>query len=547
MNNDRHTFSFSFIPASEYVFSLDLTNHSYGLKFWPSILVSWILSALSILMIASFNYSNMSTAKALTRLKEIGIRKVIGANRIHVFLQFVGETILLTLLAFIVAIFFHNIIIDLFFKIHPVLLAYFVFDDSVFIYMIFFVFALFAGILSGVMPALYISRPRPIDILTNFSRFGMFSRTNIRRILIAAQLTLSFFFIMVTLAAYKHYQYADNFDLGFNAENVVNVKLQPSQYRKFRNAVSSSSYVSGISASQYLPGTTSNYSLMVKKLDSLDSLRVSYLSVDENFVDNLEMKIIAGQNFPEEISANNQSFILINETAVGRFGFENPGDAVGEGIVSGRNAFTIIGVINDYTNYAYYSQTVPCILRYQAGSLKYANIRLSGENTGAAIEYLEQEWSELYPNTLFDHEFYNVDIEGGSVIGSKISFQIGSFISVLAIMIASLGLLGITMYNVQTRIKEIGIRKTLGASVNSIISLLSKDYLLLVAISFVLVTPLTIYIHDLVLQGLANKSELGIFDFIIGISIMMVVSGITILSQLIKAVHVNPADTLRYE
>ncbi|MCP4724218.1 MAG: FtsX-like permease family protein [bacterium] len=547
MNYDRATYSFNIIPAGEYVFGTDLYYNSYGLKFWHIMLVLWIISALSILMIASFNYSNMSTAKALTRMREIGIRKVMGAQRIHLLLQFVGETILLTLIALSLAIFFHYIIIDLFFRLHPVLSTIFVFEDTISIYIVFLVFALLTGIVSGFIPALYISRPRPIEILSNFSKNGVFSRSNIRRVLITAQLALSFFFIMVTIASYKHYKYADNFDLGFNIDNVINVKIKPFQYRQLRNAFSGSSYVSGISASQYIPGTTSYNNHMVKRVDSIDSLRVSYLPVDENFIDNMEMKIVAGQNYPEKISPRDQRLILINETAVKLLGFNNPGDAIGEGIVSGRRAFTIIGVVNDYTTYAYYRQMEPGIVGYRPGLLYYANIRLSGNDNQAAIEYLEKKWSELYPNTLFDYEFYSDHIERNSTITSKLSFQIGSFVTFLAIIIASLGLLGITMYNVQTKIKEIGIRKTLGASVNNIISLLSKDYLILIGISFVLITPLTIYLHDLALKSLVNKSELGIIDFGIGILVMLAVGGITILSQLIKAVHVNPADTLRYE
>ncbi len=546
IENEKYTFSFFLLPLCQYVFQSDLYGNSFGIEFPPYMLYSMVFCAFSILIIACFNYTNLCAAKSLTRLKEVGMRKVIGAGRSQLFIQFVLESLVLSLLAFVTAVFLQKIIISLFLGMHSEVSLMFRFEDSFTIYFLFVIFALLTGIFSGLLPAFYFSRPRPIDIFTNFAGNRLFSGITVRKILISFQFAFSFFFIILTVSAYNQFKYAEEFDLGINTGNIVNVNLDPGELSLFKKAISRSAYISKISASSSKPGIQFSSSVYAKKLSSADSTRIRYIAVDNNFIENLELEIIAGSNFPETANIIKENFIIINETASEALGFQNPGDAINKGILLGNNMINIIGVVKDFTHDQYYSSISPLALRSLPDKLSYLNIRTSTSNRENVIKYLEKKWSELYPNELFICKFYDEEIVERNLF-SRVIMMFGMFVSIIAVIIASLGLLGIFMYTVQTKIKEISIRKILGAGAGNLVKILSKGYVILVLISAFIAVPAAVYINNLALQDIQNKADLGIGSICFGITLILLLGFFTILIQIAKAVFVNPVESLRRE
>ncbi len=545
INDGSYTFSFSPLPVGQLVFQTDLPDN-FSFVFPPYMLYIMELCALCILLIACFNYANLSIAKAFSRLKEIGMRKVIGAQRIQLFIQFIAESVIQALLALFAAVYFHKIIIYLFISMHPQMAEMFKFEDTPTVYIFFFLFAVITGIISGLLPALYLSRLRPIDILSKFSRFKIISKISIRKILIGFQLAVSFLFLIMTISSLKQFNYAQQFDFGFETANIVNVRLSPDQNEKYRNAISGNIQIREISASGHIPGTNRSSSLMVRKANSADSMRIGYLPADKYFIDNFGLTLIAGENFPETTNRNKESFILINETAVERFGFENPAGAIGQQIYIGKNEVSVLGVVRDFTYERYYSPIRPLAIRYLPEKHYYVNIRISAYDKNSSIKYLEKRWNQLFPNTLFSYQFYEDSIEKTYLL-SKILMLFGGFVSVLAIAVACLGLLGISIYNVETKTKEIGVRKILGAGIINIIGTFSKEFVFIIFVSSVIIAPIAWFLNNLALQDVTNRAVLGIGDICLGILIMFVIGLLTNIAQIIKAVRVRPVDCLRYE
>ncbi len=544
--SDEYTLSFSLLPFQQYVYQNNFIGNSFGIEFPSYMIYTMVFCALSILIIACFNYANLSAAKSLTRLREVGMRKVIGARRSQLFIQFIMESVVLSLFAFIAALYLQKVITDLYLRMHPEVSLMFKFEGSFSLYLLFLIFTVLTGIFSGLLPALYFSRPRPIDIFTKLDGYKLFSGTAVRKILIAIQFSFSYVFIIMTISANNQFKYAEQFDLGINTDNIININMPAAQMPIYKNAISGSEFIQEISASSSMPGIQFAPSCYIRNSDSPDSIRVRYIAVDNSFIKNMGLEIVYGNNHPKSVNSENEKFILINETASETFGFQNPIDAVNQGVMIGDQMVNIIGVVKDFTYGQYQNSIRPLALRFLPEKLKYLNIKLSDTNRDEAVASLEKKWGELYPNELFIYQFYDEGIEERNLF-SRIMMLMGLFVTVIAIIIASMGLLGISMYTVQTRIKEISIRKVLGANVRNLLRILSKEFVFLIGVSSIIAIPISVYLNDLTMQSIDNKADLGIGDISFSVILMFSLGFATIMIQIIKAIHINPADSLRNE
>jgi putative ABC transport system permease protein len=276
---------------------------------------------------------------------------------------------------------------------------------------------------------------------------------------------------------------------------------------------------------------------------------MSYFSVDHNYIDNLNLTLLAGRNFPDNMSAKNENFIILNEKATKELNFESVHDAIGEQIYLGKKDSTmaqIIGVVKDYSYRMLLMDLKPMGLRYKPGQFQYANVKIKGDAPEVTIEGLETEWKKLDKNHAFDFEFFEAQLEDSYGFVKDLR-SIISVTAILTIIIASLGLLGMAIYNVESRSKEVGIRKVMGADITNIIVQLSKGFLLLIALSILIATPLAYFANNLWLQEIATRITVGPAILTTGILILLGIGALTVGSQSVRAAFANPANSLKDE
>ncbi len=501
--------------------------------------------ALLIMIIACFNYTNLSLAKGLSRAKEVGVRKAMGANRFKLITQFIGEAVTYALIAFVLALVLLKLVIPVF--VSQLTLYTGMESQSLGVTLFFVLFAIFTGILAGIIPALYISKFNPAEVLRDITKAKVFSRINLRRALVVFQFFISFVSIITTIVLYKQIRFEKNIDTGFNAENILNVELQGTNYETFKREMSTHPAVSRVSASAFILCTGTRWGTRAKLPDASEFLEVDFLSIDHGFIENLELELVAGKNFPETAHPENERFVVLNEKAVDRFGFKSPLEAIGQVIIFKENKqLEIIGVVKDFLSQSTSSPVYPQVLRVVPEYFDYANLKIRTEDVESTLLFLETKWKELEPFRPFKYSFFEDQLEDYFAEVENLLRGL-SIIAFMAILIAFFGLLGMVIYDTETRVKEIGIRKVMGASVLDIILVTSKGFIFLLLLAATLATPVAWLINSSLLRDFSNRIELGFGIFAFGLLMMFVLGFITILSQTIKAAFGNPVASLRYE
>lgn len=511
----------------------------------PSFIIFGVLTLL-ILLPACFNYTNISISRALKRSKEIGLRKVVGGQRNQIFIQFILETVIVTLTALGVSYLFFAISRNEFTSM--IVASQFLDLTPTVTTIIYFIgFAILVGFVAGVVPALYFSKLNPVQALKSKSSSKASKGSFLRKSLIVGQFALSLGFIMAVGITAKQHIATLNYNFGFDQANILDVELQGVDPNIFRNEFSKLSTVQTVSMSSGIMGAFSGASTWIQKEESKDSVEVMQMFVDHNYLANLKLKLIAGNTFPEQLD-NREHFVIVNEEFLKTFKIGSPVEALDKSImVSGAGELKIIGVAKDFHFADLRMPIQPFFFRYDTKLFNYANLKVASNDMHAAIANMEAAWKTIGGEKKFEARFFDDEIEEAySVFHSMI--KICGFLGFLAITISCLGLLGMVVYATETRIKEIGVRKVMGASSSTIAILLSKDYLKLMLIATVIATPLTYLFFDVLLFGEQYyRIAIGAFEIIASILLMFVLGVGTILSQTIKAARANPVDTLRYE
>ncbi len=501
--------------------------------------------ALIIMIIACFNYTNLSLAKALSRAKEVGIRKAIGANRFKIFTQFIGESTTYALIALIIAFLLYKLLIPHFFR---SILLYVGMEELGFgLILSFVLFSLFIGFLAGIIPAIFISKFNPTDVLKDITKTKVFSRVNLRRALVVIQFFISFIFIITTIVLFKQIYFQKNFDLGFQTENILNVELQGTDYEIFKQQVANHPGISMVSASAFIPCTGMAWLERAKRSESAEYFNIDFMSIDNNYIPNLGLEILAGRNFPALANPENERFVILNELAVTHFGFASLVDAIGQTVIfEEKTQLEVIGVVNNFLSRSTQDTTPPMALRVVPKYFEYANLKITTDDVEPTLLFLETKWKELQPYRPFRYAFFEDQLED-YYAGTDNALQVLSFVTFLAVLIAFFGLLGMVIYDTEARVKEIGIRKVMGASVWDIIMATSKSFVFLLLLAAALAIPVAWFANHMILQSIANRIALGFGIFAQGLLIMFALGFLIIFSQTIKAASGNPVDSLRYE
>ncbi|SHH97412.1 putative ABC transport system permease protein [Chryseolinea serpens] len=507
-----------------------------------------ILAAI-VMVLACLNYTNLSTARALTRAKEIGVRKVTGANRTALVFQFVSESIITSLLALGMAVMLLLFIAPAFKGLWVNQYLNFELPSSFEVYGIFIGFAMVIGIVAGLYPAFHLSLYQPIKALKNLGRSGT-GKLGLRKALSVSQFVTSLFFITTAILIYQQFKHYLEFDYGFTSKNIVNVQLQGHDYRKIANAMSTVPGVSTISATDLIPAGNTNNNCDLRKVNTTgDYFTMGKLTTDENFITNLDLKIIAGKNLPV-VSDSSSRFIVVNDAAVKKLGYAHPADILGEVFEAkgGGELLEVVGVVKDFRYKLLINQDEiePLVIQNIPSSFAFLNIKIESPNLMATVGKMEQTWKRVDAVHPFRYQFYDQQLASMHQ-GVFDLVSILGFIAFLAITIACLGLLGMATYASERRTKEVGIRKVLGAEDASIALLLSKEFMWMIGLSIAIGAPLSYFVNNLWLQSLPNRVEFGMGILTLGVAILLALGLVTIGSQTWRASRAKPVDALKVE
>jgi putative ABC transport system permease protein len=512
--------------------------------------VYYFLSVLAavIMVSACLNYTNLSIARALTRAKEIGVRKVTGAKRKNLVFQFLGESILTAFLSLGMAILLLSAIKPAFKGLWVNQFLNFELHSTLPVYLLFAGFALLIGTIAGIYPALHLSAFQPVHVLKNLDAMRP-GKLGIRKVLSVTQFVISLFFITSSILVYKQFKHFLEFDYNFASSNIINIELQGNEYQKIAPRIASLPGVSAISACDIIPALSRSNSIGLKKPGSETELSCGFLKVDENFTGNLQLKLLAGRNLPAKGEATDK-FIVVNEATVKDLGYSTPADAIGQTVEEsyGKEALQIIGVVEDFRFRLLLNQDKigPLVLKNEPENFKYANVRLTSTDAKTTLAQLESTWKSIDPVHPFKYAFFEDQLASTHQgIGDVVS--VIGFIAFLAITIACLGMLGMATYTAERKRKEVGIRKVLGADQLSVALLLSKGFLTILLLSILIGAPLSYMANNIWLQNFPNRVDFGLGTLLLGSAILLMLGLITIGSQTLRASRSNPVKSLRME
>jgi len=415
------------------------------------------------------------------------------------------------------------------------------------LYVLFIGFSLVVGLLAGLLPAFNISRLRPIQAIQKLSSIKLFSRVGIQKVLITMQFALSLIFILIVTIVLQQQKYVLNTDFGLQVDNILNVEMGDVEYSLFAQKVRQVKGVEEVSASQSVLLMGGSPSTMATYNNTEDSLKLHFNAVSPNYLSNLDIELIAGQNFPASTNSKGEQFVLLNELATKRMGFSTPESAIGQTVSIDTLHLSVLGITKDFHHdNIWFDPIQPFALRQNINQAYNANIRINPTTTAetlAAIRSINKEFSSDEPLN-----FYFTDAR---VFHLTKFFRIGSsiigFVGFLTIIIACMGLLGMVVYNIEGRIKEVGIRKILGASEGNLIWHLSKRFFLLLSFAIIIATPLTIFGANVWLQNFVTRISISPGIILFGISIILLLGLLTVVSQTYWAARSNPVDSLRNE
>ena len=500
---------------------------------------------LFILLIACINYMNLSTARAVNRTNEVGVRKVVGANRTQLIKQFLGESIIFSLLACSLAVLIVELFLPIFNSLSGKDLVFIHISNlSLFIGLIGLAFVV--GLISGSYPAFFISAFQPISILRG-SSVSKSRGSTLRKTLVVVQFAISITFIIGITVVYNQMKYIQNKKLGLNKEQVVVLPIRSQsvaqKYETMKNNFLNNTHVLNVSGSSYFPGeSTWNQNIWWQGATDEDYKMMRWIAVDYDFVETLEMEIIEGRSFSKDFAGDINTDYILNESAKRELGWKSAFGKQFKIIEKGN----VVGVVKDFHFSSLHEQIEPLALYLYPSNLEYFYVRIHAGQIPQTLEYLNKKWNELVPDQLFEYSFLDENFDKLYQAEKRLEKLFG-YIAFLAIFIACLGLFGLASFSTEQRTKEIGIRKVLGASVSNVVLFLSKEFIVLVIIANIIAIPVAYFIMNKWLQGFAYRTDIGLFTFILSAFIAISIALVTVGYQTIKAARSNPVESLRYE
>jgi len=495
---------------------------------------------------------NLSTARSSKRAREVGMRKVFGAYKRQLIVQFLGESFLYTLISLVLAL----IMIEL---LEPLIKSNFNPNISV-NYMeipvltggVVFILV-FVGLFAGSYPAFFLSKFNSINVLKGNLNLGA-KHSAFRKVLVTSQFAISIGLIIGTGIILNQVNYMKDINLGFDKEQLLILPASGTTPQLIETAKQEMLRIPGVlkaAKSNVVPGRRPpGYGVYPEGHEGTSAFMMEQINIEPDFLDTYQMEIADGRGFSEEMITDTSAAFMVNETAVKQFGWIDP---VGKKINTFGQEYTVIGVLKDFHQQSLHYRIEGTLFRYFPHSSRlrglpfnYLTLKVSTENITETMQRIESKYRELYPDREYSYFFLDENYDSQYTAEDKLS-QVIELFTGLAIFIGCLGLFGLASFTAQQRTKEIGIRKVLGSSIGAVTLLLYKEFTVLVLLAITIAWPLTYFFMKGWIQSFAYQSEIGINVFIFGAALAVMIALVTVSYQSIKAAMTNPVDTLRYE
>ncbi len=498
---------------------------------------------LIILLSACFNYTNLSLARSLSRGKEVGIRKLVGARRRQLFSQFIIESVLLSLIAVAIA-----------YQILQLMIHYAPFSSEVIpdiamdmkLIISFIAFGLVTGVIAGIIPAWLLSSLQPARVLKSLSNIKLLGGFNLHKSLLIFQFGLSLVLVILVSVTYKQFNYMATASYGFKKDNLISISLNHAEAQPLSNALLQLSGVKQVSATSAKLGKHTSGRVEIKKQQGEEGIETDYYFVDQHFISTMGLTLLEGRSFPDVLSSDKEEYIMINEQVLKKLKISKE-EAIGTNvIIDTRTKVQVIGVLKDF-NYKSLSFSIqPMMLRYHPDAFAFVQIEINqGTDKEAIIKNIEQIYTRLNPGQVFSYSWFDQELYEQNAAWSTVSLL--GFLAFMTSSIACLGLLGMVVYTARTRKKEMSIRKVMGADVIDLIVLLSRSFMKLLFIAGGVALPFGYVLGILFLQLFAYHVSIDPFTLMGGFLALLLIGLVTISSQTIKTARVNPTDNLRSE
>ena len=509
----------------------------------------YILSIIAafILLIACINFMNLSTARSMNRVTEIGIRKVVGAHRSHLIAQFYGESIFLSVLALVIALGLAALLLPWFNNLAGKQLSLDLTGNWQIMLGIGLI-TLFTGLIAGSYPAFYLSALKPARILQGSSKKASKSAV-LRKVLVVLQFALSVILIISTAVIFSQLQYIKNKELGYDKENLLVIRhtwqRMGKKHKTFRHELAKHPLILSAAGTSLNPTNISwsAFAFSWRGKNPEGQVMITSNSVTTEYLETMRMKVKKGRGFDEKISSDRRGAVLLNEEAVKIMGFTDPTEEI---LTAGKKKYKVIGVLEKVHFQPIHNKIQPTVIITEAIWGGYTLVRIHPESIAEAIGIVQQTWNKFFPKAPFDYHFLDEDYNRMYRTEERMGTLLNYF-SLLAVLIACLGLFGLASFTTEQRTKEIGIRKILGATVPGIVMLLGKDFAKLVLLANIIAWPLAYYAMNSWLQDFAYRININLLIFLVIAILSVLIALVTVSFQATKAAMANPVKSLRYE
>jgi len=503
--------------------------------------------AVFILLIACFNFINLTTARSVERAKEVGIRKVVGAGRQQLTWQYLGESVIVCLIAFFISVGAAALLLPSFNTLAGKTISDGIFEHWGMIVSLFLA-SIGIGLLAGIYPALVLSSFKPVSVLK-----GRFSTGTkgilLRKVLVVSQFTISIALIISVLVVYLQLNFMRGQDLGFSKDQMMILDTYGDPAKEtFMQTVAALPNVKSVTMSSSVPGggNPGAYSQIQNVKGEMQIANLDLYFVDWDYIKQFGIKMAAGRAFSRDFQTDTTQAMILNESAAKQFGYRKPQDAVGRDFDQWGRKGKIVGIMKDFHFKSLQEEIKPLSMRIEPKGCNLVSVKISANNLSASISTIEKKWNTLMPNRPFSYFFLD-DFFDKQYRSEQRFGQLFLNFAILAIIISCLGLLGLASYSTMQRTREIGIRKVLGATVPNIVNLLSKDFLKLVALAVVIASPVAWIVMHRWLQDFAYRIPIFWWIFVVAAFTAAIIALITVSFQAIKAAVSNPVVSLRSE
>lgn len=530
-----------------------LMNNEISFSLPAIVLIFFGFLGVVVIITASINYTNLSIARSLSRTREIGIRKANGATKTQIITQFLIESLLISLISLLVAITIYWFLLDQFNEMWIFSMIGIHLEDTWFAYLFFLVFTLILGLITGFGPSYFVARMDTVKSLKgslftgSIHQKGLSKYFSEKKILLGIQFGLSIMMLITIFLLRDQANFLTQADYGFNEDEVFFMELQGHEPDLIASEFSSIPGVKNVSFTSHHPAVGRSHANGYRVHPDDEPLTLYHFGVDENYIEVMGLQLVAGSGFPKASGSENEKFVVLNELAIERLSYESPSAAIGQSIIMHNDErVQIVGVVKDYHWEPLMKVINPLALRVLPNDYEYAYFRMETNEPQELSKRFEAQWKTFDEAREYKGGFLNEEMN----IFYQFMYDLGgilTFISLIAISITSLGFLGMVSFHLKTRVKEIGIRKVLGANFRQLAVTMTRGFLIMLLVTSLITIPLAVVLNGFWINAMARHSPIGIWNVGPAILIVLIICALTILSQVWKTSSDNPVDTLRSE